>query len=235
MHLLTEPSAQSKANKSKDKAAVYMLHLWPNNRICQYADGCMEPCLKSAGRGRFKEVRAARYRRTKLFYKDPEAFAEKLRKDLKLVTKRMVLGTKSKYDGLKAYVRLNGTSDIEWEEFDSHLPSYQLEESIIEAFPDIEFYDYTKNPYRDISHLPNYSLTFSRSANNDEHCKLWLKEGRGNVAVVFNGELPNEFWGYPVIDGDANDLRPLDPKPCIVGLKAKGKAKADESGFVIHA
>ena len=53
-----------------------------------------------------------------------------------------------------------------------------------------------------------------------------------NVAAVFN-ELPSEWMGLPVIDGDLNDLRFKDPRPCIVGLLAKGSAKKDDSGFVI--
>jgi hypothetical protein len=44
------------------------------------------------------------------------------------------------------------------------------------------------------------------------------------------------LWGYPVIDGDGNDLRFLDPAPCIVALKAKGAgARRDTTGFVLDA
>ena len=39
--------------------------------------------------------------------------------------------------------------------------------------------------------------------------------------------------GFRVIDGDKDDLRFLDPKGVVVGLKVKGKAKQDKSGFVI--
>ena len=37
-----------------------------------------------------------------------------------------------------------------------------------------------------------------------------------------------------VIDGDTDDLRFLDPTNVVVGLKAKGDAKHDTSGFVIR-
>ena len=37
----------------------------------------------------------------------------------------------------------------------------------------------------------------------------------------------------PVINGDKTDMRFKDPVGVIVGLKAKGKARKDTSGFVI--
>ena len=55
-----------------------------------------------------------------------------------------------------------------------------------------------------------------------------------NVSVVFEKELPQTWHGLQVIDGTENDWRFRDPKPCIVGLTAKGsKGKRDTSGFVI--
>jgi hypothetical protein len=33
--------------------------------------------------------------------------------------------------------------------------------------------------------------------------------------------LPKTFMGLPVVDGDRNDFRPLDPHPCVVGLRWK--------------
>jgi len=52
-----------------------------------------------------------------------------------------------------------------------------------------------------------------------------------NVAVVFD-RLPEEYMGKPVFNADDTDLRFLDPKGVILGLKAKGRAKKDTSGFV---
>ena len=51
--------------------------------------------------------------------------------------------------------------------------------------------------------------------------------------MVFRNELPTHWNGFPVINGDENDLRFLDPKGVVVGLKAKGKAKTDTTGFVV--
>jgi hypothetical protein len=41
--------------------------------------------------------------------------------------------------------------------------------------------------------------------------------------------------GMSVVDGDADDLRFLDGRGVVVGLKAKGPAKKDTSGFVRDA
>jgi hypothetical protein len=97
-------------------------------------------------------------------------------------------------------------------------------------FKNVQFYDYTKIPGRE--KLPkNYHLTFSRSEVNENDCLNELQKGR-NVAVVFD-VLPTTWNGYPVICGDNDDLRFLDPKNVVVGLTAKGKAKKDDSGFVV--
>ena len=80
----------------------------------------------------------------------------------------------------------------------------------------------------------NYSLTYSRSEESTDTDCLFLTGNNQNVAVVFRGpELPSEYLGIPVIDGDKSDLRFTDPKGVIVGLLAKGKAKKDTSGFVV--
>ena len=62
-----------------------------------------------------------------------------------------------------------------------------------------------------------------------------------NVAVVFNTRkgkaLPTTWNSLPVIDGDAHDLRFLDPRTphgIIIGLRAKGRARKDTSGFVVN-
>jgi putative transposon-encoded protein len=128
-------------------------------------------------------------------------------------------------------VRLNGTSDIAWEK----LKLNNL--NLMELFPRVAFYDYTKNPKRALDnaagrHPKNYRLVFSRSETNEADCKRVL-EARGNVAVVFRKTLPKRYLGKRVIVGDESDLRFLDPRGCVVGLTAKGKAKRSESGFVV--
>ena len=57
-----------------------------------------------------------------------------------------------------------------------------------------------------------------------------------NVAVVFavkrGRPLPETFWGRRVIDADLTDLRYLDPAGVVCGLRAKGGAINDRTGFV---
>tara|TARA_R100001082_G_C4237376_1_gene105810 strand:- start:205 stop:546 length:342 start_codon:yes stop_codon:yes gene_type:complete len=108
--------------------------------------------------------------------------------------------------------------------------------TVFDLFPNVIFYDYTKLFKRDVSKIKNYSLTWSYSQANtwySDHYKTAIKNGL-NIAVVFRKELPNSFLNLKVIDGDKDDLRFLDPASVVVGLKAKGKARKDNSGFVIN-
>ena len=127
----------------------------------------------------------------------------------------------------KPAVRLNGTSDIQWENI---LVGGQ---NIFEIFSDVQFYDYTKIPTRKVGHINNYHLTWSYSEANDKYAS-WYDKIAYNIAVVFNGAFPIYFKGREVVNGDESDLRFLDKRNVVVGLKAKGKARHDMSGFVIH-
>lgn len=178
--------------------------------------GCLEACLYTAGRGNMVSVKDARMTKTEWFRDNQHTFLLQLRKELK------AFSAKCTREGVLPAVRLNGTSDIRWERY-----------GFMEDFPEIQFYDYTK--IRNRRDLPdNYHLTFSRS---EEHKGLVIPSvhliDRVNVAVVFE-ELPKTYFNIPVIDGDKHDLRFTDPKGVIVGLKAKGKAKGDTSGFVVR-
>jgi hypothetical protein len=104
----------------------------------------------------------------------------------------------------------------------------------MQKFPDIIFYDYSKYPPTQRKDLPeNYHLTHSYSEKKEaeEWRKGWEQRGV-NSAVVFS-ELPAEWRGSPVINGDESDLRFNDPTGVIVGLKVKGKARKNSgNGFV---
>ena len=132
--------------------------------------------------------------------------------------------------------RLNGTSDLSWEKYEV-VRNGKLYRNIFAAFPDVQFYDYTKVLGRKVSDIKNYHLTFSMAENNYFDCKEAVKQGM-NIAVVFGikkgSPMPEKFFNYnmTVFNGDDSDLRFLDPKNVIVGLYAKGKAKKDTSGFV---
>jgi hypothetical protein len=109
--------------------------------------------------------------------------------------------------------------------------------NIINKFPTVQFYDYTKNikwAYKKLP--PNYHLTFSYSGKIGYKNLIdkVIQETSHNVAVVFKDKLPTEFMGRRVIDGDVNDFRFDDDERVIVGLKAKGRAKKDDTGFVVN-
>lgn len=189
--------------------------------VCAFAsDACRTACLYTAGRGAFNSVQKARIAKTRLYVADKSAFVETLKSNVSQLIAKCAKANAT------PTVRLNGTSDIGWERY-----------GIIQTFNGTQFYDYTKNYVRMIGFLfgkfpSNYHLTFSRSETNDDLCLEILNRG-GNVAVVFRNELPTHWNGFPVINGDENDLRFLDPKGVVVGLTAKGKAKSDTSGFVV--
>jgi hypothetical protein len=196
--------------------------------VCPDAtDGCKLSCLDYSGRGQQGNVKEARIEKTQTFFSDIPAFMLRLHTEIE---KGIVYCQKK---GLIPTFRLNLTSDIKWERIKYN------GKTVFEHFPSIQFYDYTKSFSRLKSPIPNYHLTFSRSDSplNHVHCVLALKAGF-NVATVFSTmkgfELPSEYEGREVIDGDKHDLRFLDKKGVIVGLRAKGPAKNDKSGFVIH-
>jgi len=193
--------------------------------VCHLAtDGCSAACLATAGRGRMSNVAAARLRRRMLWHDERQWFLDTLHKNI------TQLQRKAARKGLRPLVRLNGTSDILWE---------RVAPELFQQHKEIQFYDYTKIPKRGAKHpLPgNYRLTFSRSESNWGWCVGELQRG-GNVAVVFDtpkaGLLPSLWEGFPVIDGDASDVRHLDPPGHVVGLRAKGSARHDRSGFVVR-
>lgn len=215
---------------------TFILYLAPftqNGRginVCSHATkGCIEACLFGSGfGGMFNSVEQARINKTNYLLADRTAFLAQLYSEIELAEK--------KYSTLedKIAIRLNGTSDLAWEKFKIN------GKSLMEHFPNVQFYDYTKNYLRFDKEIPaNYHLTFSRSESNEIQA-LGLLERGYSVAVVFD-ELPEEYNGYKVINGDLSDLRFEDEKNVIVGLKYKkmtGKGadnkKVFESGFALR-
>ena len=209
---------------------TYILHLAPANlsgyETCpKRTQGCTAACLNTAGRGgMFKKgettnmIQQARIRKTKMFFEDRENFLAILKDDIRKAIKQ------AEKKGLIPVFRLNGTSDIAWEKY-----------GVIQEFPNVQFYDYTKILGRKVNGLANYQLTFSAADGNDLDVRRAIKDGY-NVATVFgikkSQPMPETYEGMPVFNGDESDLRFLDPKGVVVGLYAKGKAKKDTSGFV---
>jgi hypothetical protein len=192
--------------------------------------GCKEACLFTAGRGKFNNVKQARLNKTELFYDNFDFFKASLLWDIKRTI------NKANKTGLIPCIRLNGTSDIVWEDI-----IISDNKNIFELFPSVQFYDYTPN-YKRIKALTgywqNYHLTFSRKESRANHvqCEKMLAMGV-NVACVYL-DAEKALKNIPdTIDGDSHDLRFLDGKHQrgkIVVLKAKGDAKKDLSGFVIR-
>ena len=197
------------------------------HQVCPMSSaGCRAACLNTAGRGQMRMVQTSRINKTKMFFKQRAAFMLQLEKEIvsflkKAANKKMI-----------PVIRLNGTSDIVWEKMSFKGADGERYRNMMERFPDYIFYDYTKRHNR--KDLPkNYSLTYSLAEDNDVRAEKALRNGM-NVAVVFRtDQFPKKFWGRKVFDGDDTDLRFLDPKGgIIVGLKAKGKARKDATGFV---
>ena len=168
--------------------------------------------------GVFSNVQEARINKSRFLIERRADFLVALNKELVNLNKRAGKGQ-------KIAVRLNVLSDLPWHNMID-----------MESFKNLFFYDYSPNLARMIQFLngelpSNFHLTFSRKENNQAKVELVVAMG-GNVAVVFD-KLPQSYLGKQVIDGDATDLRFLDPKGVIVGLKAKGLGKKDTSGFVV--
>lgn len=249
--LLTPDGYNPKTKKGRARGySTAIMHFAPAQiggyEVCQYRTaGCTASCLHTAGhagiikRGETtNNIQTARIARKKAFFQQRAAFNDALVHHITAHIRR------ARKNGLTPTVRLNGTSDMPFE-------TLKLNDgrTVLETFPDIQFYDYTKNPKRAIAnakgeHPANYHLTFSLAESNREHAGAVLAAG-GNVAAVFaicdckracKHEIPEgmTYAGRRVINGDADDLRFLDPANVYVGLKAKGLAKKDTSGFVVR-
>jgi hypothetical protein len=130
--------------------------------------------------------------------------------------------------------RLNAFSDIPWEEVAPWMIDLEF----------VQLYDYTK----DWSRTPrgHYHLVYSCRQDTraeDDRIVAKLNEGQ-NVAIVFHvlyrpnahkqDPLPSRYLGFPVIDGDHDDTRYLDPRGVIVGLRCKGKTLYNNPGSFVR-
>jgi hypothetical protein len=210
----------------------FILHLSPSdvagvgNTCPKATDGCKAACLNTAGRGGMftpeqgtNTIQEARKRKTRAFFADRAAFMDTLASDI------MKAVNFARKKGLTPVFRLNGTSDLSWEKYE-----VCGAKNIFALFPTIQFYDYTKVVGRKVSDIPNYHLTFSAADGNDADVAKAIAQGM-NVTVVFD-KIPETYMGKAVFDADDTDLRFLDPKGVVLGLKAKGRARKDTTGFV---
>jgi hypothetical protein len=157
-------------------------------------------------------IRDARIKKTKMFYEQPDYFIAWMIAEIQKYQRKAVK------DNFFFSVRLNATSDIDWQ-------NVRISgQTIFEIFPDVQFYDYTKNGHKFKTKAANYHLTYSYTGRNWDICEKLLKQGN-NIAMVFNVKneslLPKTYKGYKVINGDLTDYRIDDAKGIIVGLKWK--------------
>lgn len=223
---------ESSAKTIKGQSIGYLtgiVYLVPDHNLCPLARaaGCFEGCLKSAGRGAFNTVQQARQSKTDYFYTQQQAFLLSLAADVWSIAR------KAKNKGLIPLVRPNGTSDIPYE----NLIIWD-NKNLFQLFPDVQFYDYTKHPSRNLDGktFGNYDLTYSFSAITPKPISIKGLTNKHNsrVAVVFQkqSDIPDTFREWAVIDGDNTDVRHIEPKGVVVALYAKGKAKREDNGFV---
>jgi len=231
-------SAKLAKNGKISHQYTYSIYLAPASlsgyNVCSHSTPeCRLGCLHTSGRNGMEILSKTktmtndcRTKKTRLFYEQPEYFMQWLLAELVRYQNKAIK------DGFGFSVRLNCTSDIDWQRVLIN------GKNLFELYPDVVFYDYSKNPAKFINKPKNYHLTFSYTGRNDMSCKALLKQGY-NVAVVFNikneNELPKTFMGYPVINGDSTDYRVNDPKGVIIGLKFKRIADQNIQKQVINS
>ena len=231
-NLLSKGSTNSKTAKNDIK--TFILYLAPHNlnnkgvTLCKDAStGCIASCLYSAGRGKFSNVQNSRINKANYFVSDKKVFLAQLLKEIRKEIK------KASDKNEKIAFRLNGTSDIDF--------LYLLDKNFdfnvdLLTYDKVYFYDYTKSLPRAKRYQSyrNYTLTFSKSESNYLETVQAANLGI-NTAVVFSDNLPLTYLGRKVVDGDKSDLEMLNFSNVILGLKAKGEAKKDNSGFVVNS
>lgn len=210
--------------------------------LCPMAEiaACKSGCLFKAGRGVMSNVEAGRVRRSEWFERDRDGFMETIVRDVAAFERRC------KRKGVIPVVRLNGTSDVPFERIAVEYRGERFP-SVFAAFPDVQFYDYTKTAKRALSDayrsLPNYHLVLSWSGASERYAgtirAAMDADPSLSVAVVFRDKATVErakrdgFMGREVVDGDETDLRFLDRAGVVVALYAKGPARRDRTGFVV--
>ena len=256
-----DPKTIKGTKKGYITAIIYMSPAELSGKnLCSFSTaGCREVCLNISGRGVFNYIQQSRFNRARYFITDKINFLN----NLTLRISNFIAYAERKE--LTPVIRLNGTSDIPYENikiklndlleykklnnnkhkkvFTAFIQNNGIKESlnIMDIFPDVQFYDYTKFPLnkrpKAISQA-NYDLTFSRAENNEVNALDYMALNGGRSAFVFSHKLPTYYKGFKVIDADKTDLRFLEPKNVISGLIFKGTKKnltaGINSGFVIN-
>lgn len=232
-------NASSKLMKNEKVSGnyTYAIYLAPANEsgynvCCHSTPECRLGCLATSGRagmelkGGITMTKNCRITKSKLFFEHREFFMNWMFAEIRLAQAKAIK------DGFDFSIRLNATSDIDWEKIRIN------NRNVFELFPDVNFYDYSKNPQKLLKNIPNYHLTFSYSGRNEQTSFDLLAKGK-NIAVVFDikrgKELPKTFNGYVVIDGDLTDFRPNDKNGVVVGLRFKRIADTNVEKEILNS
>lgn len=201
--------------------ATYGIYLAPadmsGHNVCPKCEHCKQFCLAGSGHNKMdvlsgaNRINKARIKRTLLFWYNRTLFVRIMLHEI-AAAKRY-----AERRGIPESNRINCVSDLSPLLFRDDNGRH-----ILDLLLNTMFYDYTKviSSINIAKRYDNYDLTFSFDGYNWDECETALKNGV-RVAVVFAKKLPKTFHGYKVIDGDAYDMRYLDPHDVIVGLKYK--------------
>jgi len=230
-------SAKMLHSQKESHQYTYIIYLAPAKQsgydVCEYSTvECRMGCLATSGHAGMElkagksVIQKARIKKTRLFFEEQDFFMEWVIAEIRAAQRKAIK------DGFYFSVRLNGTSDINWAKV------LHRGKNIFAWFPEVQFYDYTKQASKFYSLAVNYHLTFSYTGKNWKSCEQLLRAGH-NVAVVFNvkneADLPKTWNGYPVVNGDLTDYRIADAKGIIVGLKFKRIANKRAEGNVLQS
>lgn len=198
--------------------------------MCAMAGACAAGCLVKTGMNVFPASARARASKTEQWLKDPKTFVWLVDKEIRKEE------AKALKKGMKFAVRPNLLSD-----------QRKLAVALAKLNPMVQFYDYTKLPMTLATMPTNYHLTYSVSERTTRGVLAAMLTRGINPAMVFDTKrgkpLPTHYTllgkSMPVIDGDADDLRFLDPRGVIVGLRWKGSnarlVDALAGGFAFYA
>lgn len=230
---VSHSSKLAKTEKNKHEL-TYGIYLAPadasGKQVCPgSSEYCRAACLNMSGHnGLYTDNRIQKRRilKTQLLLAYPvfmtDWIAAEIRKHKAAADKK----------GYTFSVRINCTSDLNLTQFKT-----SAGKNLLETFPEIQFYDYTKvfNRINLTKVYSNYDLTYSFNGTNYDKCLAALRAGV-RVAMVFEKKLPKLYDGIPVVNGDLYDARYLDPKNAIVGLvfkRVREKINLKATPFVI--
>lgn len=184
--------------------------------------GCAKPCIgEHSGMNVVPANQRSKIIKTLVYIYFRSIFDAKLRAELDTYVAYCTL------EGYIPTVRLNCYSDLNWT-------------TIIALYPEIQFYDYSKQYIRAINLQnthKNYYVTlsyyhnFKTGKNNLVDCIEYLRLG-GTVSFIYIGDMPTELdnmMGFKIVDGDKDDLIFTRPAGTLQALKFKGTNAAKQA------